>query len=129
MTCYAEEADNPAFSSMLESLWWGTTALTTVGYGDIYPITPTGKVLGSIAAFIGVGLFGMPAAILSSGFEEMWREGDTEGEDQGSRHGEKSRLASELQERMDKLEARMETEFQALRSDVRQILDVVNSLR
>lgn len=64
-----------AFSSIPAAMWWGVTTLTTVGYGDIYPVTPLGKFLGSIAALLGIGMFALPAAILSSGFvEEIQRK-------------------------------------------------------
>ena len=54
--------------------WWGTATLTTVGYGDIYPITPFGKMLGGVVAFCGVLLFGLPAGIISAGFAEVFGE-------------------------------------------------------
>ena len=69
---YVESAVNPKFNSILESMWWGTETLTTVGYGDIVPVTPMGRVLGSVVAFAGVGLFGLPAGIISSGFAEIF---------------------------------------------------------
>lgn len=64
------EAQPDAFSSVPDAMWWSVTALTTVGYGDVVPITASGKVLGSIVAFFGVGLFALPAGILGSGFVE-----------------------------------------------------------
>eukprot|EP00927_Polykrikos_kofoidii_P015159 TRINITY_DN16723_c1_g1_i1.p1 TRINITY_DN16723_c1_g1~~TRINITY_DN16723_c1_g1_i1.p1 ORF type:complete len:353 (+),score=61.19 TRINITY_DN16723_c1_g1_i1:88-1146(+) len=70
---YIECDANTKFSSVTNSMWWGTAALTTVGYGDIVPITPAGKILGSIVAFAGVGIFGLPAAVLAAGFEEQRR--------------------------------------------------------
>ena len=51
-------------------MWWGVATLTTVGYGDIYPITPIGKVFGAIIAILGIGLFALPTGILASGFVE-----------------------------------------------------------
>lgn len=66
--------ENPAqpetFSSIPATMWWGVITLTTVGYGDIYPITTLGKICASIIAFLGIGLFALPAGILSSGFAE-----------------------------------------------------------
>lgn len=62
------EAQPKAFSSILSSMWWGVATLTTVGYGDIYPVTPLGKALGAVIAVSGVGLFALPAGILASGF-------------------------------------------------------------
>jgi len=63
-----QEAQPEAFSSIPAAMWWGVATLTTVGYGDIYPITPLGKFLGAIIALLGIGLFALPAAILGSGF-------------------------------------------------------------
>jgi voltage-gated potassium channel len=64
------EAQPKAFSSIPAAMWWGVATLTTVGYGDIYPVTPFGKALGSIIAIVGIGMFALPAGILASGFSE-----------------------------------------------------------
>ncbi len=64
------EAQPDKFASIPETMWWGIATLTTVGYGDIYPITGLGKLLGGLIAIIGVGLFALPAGILASGFAE-----------------------------------------------------------
>lgn len=64
------ETQPEAFSSIPAAMWWGAATLTTVGYGDIYPITPIGKFLGAIIALLGIGMFALPAGILSSGFAE-----------------------------------------------------------
>ena len=64
------EAQPEVFSSIPAAMWWGVATLTTVGYGDIYPVTPIGKILGSIIAMLGIGMFALPAGILASGFEE-----------------------------------------------------------
>lgn len=69
---YAEHDTQPdAFSSIPASMWWGIATLTTVGYGDIVPVTTLGKVLGGLFAIAGVGLLALPAGILSSGFYEL----------------------------------------------------------
>ena len=68
---YAEHDAQPdKFASIPGSMWWGVATLTTVGYGDVFPITPVGKVLGAMIAVLGVGLFALPTGILASGFAE-----------------------------------------------------------
>ena len=58
------------FSSIPAAMWWGVATLTTVGYGDVYPVTTTGRILGGVIAVLGVGMFALPAGILASGFAE-----------------------------------------------------------
>lgn len=71
MMFYVEhEAQPDKFSSIPATMWWGIATITTVGYGDMVPITPLGKFLGGIFAIAGVGLLALPAGILSSGFFE-----------------------------------------------------------
>lgn len=62
------EAQPDKFSSIPAAMWWGMATLTTIGYGDMYPITTLGKFLGGFIAFLGIGLFALPAGILASGF-------------------------------------------------------------
>ena len=63
------EAQPEAFNSIPGTMWWGVATLTTVGYGDVYPITAMGKVLGAFIAILGVGVFALPAGIIASGFD------------------------------------------------------------
>jgi voltage-gated potassium channel len=64
------EAQPENFSSIPETMWWGIATLTTIGYGDVYPITGLGKFLGGIIALLGIGIFALPAGIMASGFSE-----------------------------------------------------------
>jgi voltage-gated potassium channel len=64
------KAQPEVFKSIPHSMWYGVSTLTTVGYGDMYPITPLGKVLGGLAAILGIGLFSLPAGIIAGGFVE-----------------------------------------------------------
>ena len=74
------EAQPDAFSSIPATMWWGIATLTTVGYGDIYPITPLGKFLGGIIAILGIGLFALPTGILASGFSKALAKDEEETE-------------------------------------------------
>ena len=68
---FAEGGAQPeAFPSIPETMWWGIVTLTTVGYGDVTPVTPLGQVIGSVVAILGIGLFALPASIMASGFIE-----------------------------------------------------------
>lgn len=68
---YVEKDHQPeAFSNLPASMWWAVETLTTVGYGDVVPVTAAGKVLGAMIALIGIALFALPAGILSGGFTE-----------------------------------------------------------
>jgi voltage-gated potassium channel len=64
------EAQADKFPHIPAAMWWGVATLTTVGYGDIFPITPLGKLLGAFIALLGIGMFALPAGILASGFAE-----------------------------------------------------------
>lgn len=63
-------AQPEAFSSIPAAMWWGVSALTTVGYGDIQPITPLGKILGGFIQILGIAFFALPAGILAAGYED-----------------------------------------------------------
>jgi voltage-gated potassium channel len=72
---YAEHDAQPeSFSSIPASAWWAISTLTTVGYGDVYPVTTAGKLLASLVAILGIGLFALPAGILGSGFVEILQQ-------------------------------------------------------
>ncbi len=68
---YCENAVQPeAFSSIPATMWWSIATLTTVGYGDMYPVTLMGKFCASIIAVLGIGMFALPTGILGAGFVE-----------------------------------------------------------
>ncbi|HWJ03062.1 MAG TPA: ion transporter [Verrucomicrobiae bacterium] len=72
------DAQPEVFSSIPAAMWWAVVTLTTVGYGDIYPVTPVGKLLGAGIAVLGIGLFALPAGILAAGFAEEIKRDDTD---------------------------------------------------
>ncbi|XP_064420247.1 potassium voltage-gated channel subfamily KQT member 2 [Latimeria chalumnae] len=64
----AEKGYNKEFETYADALWWGLITLTTIGYGDKYPITWNGRLLAATFTLIGVSFFALPAGILGSGF-------------------------------------------------------------
>ncbi|MCD8405189.1 ion transporter [Tenacibaculum dicentrarchi] len=66
---HIEHDDQPEkFASIGDAFWWAVATLTTVGYGDVYPVTPWGKLLGGVIALIGIGFVALPTGIISSAF-------------------------------------------------------------
>ncbi len=66
---YAERAAQPdAFSSIPAAAWWGIATVTTVGYGDVAPVTFAGRLAAAIVAVLGIGMFALPAGVLGSAF-------------------------------------------------------------
>ena len=66
-------AQPEAFASIPHAMWWGLATLTTVGYGDIAPVTALGRIMGGLVTIIGVGMFALPAAIPASGYTREYR--------------------------------------------------------
>jgi voltage-gated potassium channel len=64
------DAQPDKFGSIPAAAWWAMATLTTIGYGDIVPMTPWGKVFGSLVMLLGLGMFALPIAIISAGFSQ-----------------------------------------------------------
>lgn len=60
-----------AFENIGDGFWWAIVAFTTVGYGDIYPVTPLGRLLSSLISLIGIAMIAIPTGIISSAFMNM----------------------------------------------------------
>jgi voltage-gated potassium channel len=67
------DAQADKFGSIPEAMWWAVATLTTIGYGDIYPITVLGKVLAAVISVCGIAFFALPAGILGAGFLEAFQ--------------------------------------------------------
>lgn len=77
---FAEHEVQPdAFANIPTAMWWAVATLSTVGYGDVFPVTPLGKALGGLIALLGIGMFALPAGVLSSAFlTEIQKNGESE---------------------------------------------------
>lgn len=64
------EAQPDKFGSIPQSMWWAVITLATIGYGDVYPVTPIGKALTGILALVGIGIVALPTGILTTAFSE-----------------------------------------------------------
>ena len=70
---FEHRAQPHIFSDIPTSMWWAVVTLTTLGYGDMVPVTPLGRMLGGMTAILGVGMIALPAGVLASGFSEQMR--------------------------------------------------------
>lgn len=75
---FENEAQPEKFSSIIDSLWWSVATLTTVGYGDVYPITAGGKIFTFFILLIGLGIVSVPAGLISSAFAKVRKDEDTD---------------------------------------------------
>ena len=67
---FEHEAQPEVFSSIFTSLWWAVASFTTVGYGDMVPITPGGRLFTTLVLFIGLGIIAVPPAIVTTALLE-----------------------------------------------------------
>jgi voltage-gated potassium channel len=74
---FEHEAQPEVFRSMFDSLWWAVTTLTTVGYGDMYPITTGGRLFTFFVLMIGLGLVAVPTGIVASALSEVRQQQNT----------------------------------------------------
>ncbi|MEE0705006.1 MAG: potassium channel family protein [Adlercreutzia sp.] len=68
-----------SFDNFFEAIYWACVSLTTVGYGDVYPVTEAGRVVTMVSSLVGVALIALPAGIITGGYIDEMRKGDDGG--------------------------------------------------
>lgn len=71
---FEKEVQPEVFSSMLTTMWWAVITFTTVGYGDMYPVTAIGRILTAIVSFLGIALYAIPGSIFTSALLEKMND-------------------------------------------------------
>jgi voltage-gated potassium channel len=109
---YLVESPHPdsQINSMLDAIWWTVATSTTVGYGDIIPVTETGKIIAIFYMFFGIGILGLSISVLGTSFYKK----RFEKEEKEISHAQKLIL-----DRMDDLEKNQEK----LQKDLRELID------
>ena len=82
---FEHEAQPKQFASVFHSLWWSVATLTTVGYGDIYPVTVGGKIFTFAVLLVGLGIVSVPAGLVASALSKARAMEDAGEEAYGSR--------------------------------------------
>lgn len=100
---FENEAQPEAFGSIPAAMWWAVATLTTVGYGDVTPITPAGKVFAALVTLTGIGMVSLPAGIVASGFTEALRQRREEYAEQVDEALEDGRVVAAERARLDAL--------------------------
>ena len=93
-----------SFASIPRAIWWAIATLTTVGYGDVYPVTPLGRFFASVIAIAGIGMVALPAGVFASAFSDEIRERENAKQERRERALERrvARIeADELEEESD----------------------------
>ena len=67
MFALERQAQPNVFASVPHAMWWAIVTMATVGYGDIYPVTPLGKIFAGVVMVLGIAMFAVPAGILATG--------------------------------------------------------------
>ena len=68
------EAQPEAFPNVIATFWWAITTLTTVGYGDVYPVTVAGKVFSALLSLLGIGIVAIPTGLISAAYVQELEE-------------------------------------------------------
>lgn len=62
------------FGNYFDAIYWATVSLTTMGYGDIYPVTTAGRIVTMLSSFVGIAIIALPAGIITAGYMDAVNE-------------------------------------------------------
>jgi len=80
---FEKDVQPDKFGSIPDAMWWAIVSLTTIGYGDVYPMTPGGKIFTALVALVGVGLIAIPSGLLASVLTEARVEEELQDKENG----------------------------------------------
>ena len=88
LAVYTVEPDT--FDSFLDAIYWATISLTTVGYGDIYPVSMIGKIVTMISSVLGIAVIALPSGVITAGYMEEMNKKDEDKKSEGQEEKEKT---------------------------------------
>jgi len=95
------------FKSIPHTFWWGVVTMTTVGYGDLYPVEAVGKMIGAIAMVVGILVIALPVTIIGTNFQEVWSEDQKSKAVQAGGDKDLDSLARAMEEHLSAIDATM----------------------
>ncbi|SFB83192.1 ion transporter [Pseudoalteromonas denitrificans] len=107
------------FGSIPESMWWAMATLTTVGYGDVVPITPLGRFFGGVITVLSMGMVAIPTGLLASSFSEQLRKRRTQFEDEVHACLEDGKLTLDEKNKLERLRLELGLSKQEAKSAIK----------
>ena len=121
---FEKDAQPDKFSSIPEAMWWEIATLTTIGYGDVTPVTGMGKFFGSIIAIIGIGVVALPSGILASGFTDQLKRRQAQYENELSKALQDGVISSSERNKLTKIAKDMNLSEEQIRTMEKKLKEV-----
>ena len=121
---FEKDAQPDKFGSIPEAMWWAIATLTTIGYGDVTPVTAMGKFFGAIIAIIGIGVVALPSGILASGFTDQLKRRQAQYEDELSKALEDGVISSSERSKLTKIATDMNLSEEQIKTMEKKLKEV-----
>ena len=122
---FEKDAQPDKFSSIPEAMWWAIATLTTIGYGDVTPVTGMGKFFGAIIAIIGIGVVALPSGILASGFTDQLKRRQAKYENELSKALQDGVISSSERNKLTKIAKDMNLSEEQIKTMEKKLKEVI----
>ena len=122
---FEKDAQPDKFSSIPEAMWWAIATLTTIGYGDVTPVTGMGKFFGAIIAIIGIGVVALPSGILASGFTDQLKRRQAQYENELSKALQDGVISSSERNKLTKIAKDMNLSEEQIKTMEKKLKEVI----
>ena len=121
---FEKDTQPDKFGSIPEAMWWAIATLTTIGYGDVTPVTGMGKFFGAIIAIIGIGVVALPSGILASGFTDQLKRRQAQYENELSKALQDGVISSSERNKLTKIAKDMNLSEEQIRTMEKKLKEV-----
>ena len=123
---FEKDAQPDKFGSIPEAMWWAIATLTTIGYGDVTPVTGMGKFFGAIIAIIGIGVVALPSGILASGFTDQLKRRQAQYENELTKALQDGVISSSERNKLTKIAKDMNLSEEQIKTMEKKLKEVSN---